>query len=143
MKKIVLISCVSKKKEYKTKAQELYGSTLFKYSLSYGRSLNPDKIFILSALHGLVELDQEIEPYNVTLTNLAKKERVQWGKKVIEQLKNHSDIKNDTFIILAGKLYSDPIEDYLENIEYPLVGLKIGERLSFLKNGLKNDNSNC
>jgi len=49
MKKIVLISCVSKKLHHKSKAQDLYVSSLFLKNLQYAKSLNPDKIFILSA----------------------------------------------------------------------------------------------
>lgn len=75
MKKIVLISCVSKKGNKKAKAKDLYMSSLFINSLAYAYSLNPDKIFILSALHHLLDLDQEIEPYNVTLTRLPKERR--------------------------------------------------------------------
>jgi hypothetical protein len=68
MKRIVLISCVSKKGNKKAKAKDLYKGPLFTNSLAYGQKLNPDKTFILSALHHLVYLVQEIEPYDVTLS---------------------------------------------------------------------------
>ena len=58
MKQIILIACVSKKGDLKTKAEELYKSPLFKSSLAFAKNLNPDKIFILSALHHLLELDE-------------------------------------------------------------------------------------
>ena len=67
---IVLISCVSKKQNHSTPAQNLYISPLFKMSLKYAEKLKPDKIFILSAKYHLLPLDKEIEPYDVTLTNL-------------------------------------------------------------------------
>ena len=67
MAKIVLISCVSKKLSHKSKAQELYISPLFRKNIQYAKSLNPDKIFILSAKYGLIKLEEEIEPYNKTL----------------------------------------------------------------------------
>ena len=51
MKTIVLISCVSKKKAQKAKAEELYESPLFVKSLAYAKSLKPDSIYILSAKH--------------------------------------------------------------------------------------------
>lgn len=146
MKKLVLISCVSKKGKQKAKARDLYESPLFKNSLSYAESLNPDKIFILSALHHLLDLDTEIEPYNVTLAQvskskrdndqelkvLTKEEKIRWGEEVIEQLKKVSNLKDDKFIILAGKSYIEPIREKLENIEEPLKGLTQGKRLSFL-----------
>jgi len=137
MKKIILISCVSKKGDKKTKAKDLYKSPLFVKSLAYAQKINPDKIYILSALHHLLELDTEIEPYNLTLNNMTKSNKTNWGKIVIEQLKKVADIKNDKFIILAGQNYLAPIQNCLTNIETPLNGKKIGERLQFLTNQLK------
>jgi len=127
MKRIVLISCVSRKGTTKSKARELYKGPLFTSSLAYGISLNPDKIFILSALHQLLNLDTEIEPYNVTLSNIPKskrkadlkiltsKEKIEWGKKIIGQLKIEADLEKDEFIILAGQEYIKPIEGYIIN----------------------------
>ena len=57
-KTIVLIPCVSKKLNYGAKAKDLYISPLFKYSLAYARKLNPDMIYILSAKHRLVDLNE-------------------------------------------------------------------------------------
>lgn len=87
MKRIILISCVSKKREHKTKAKYLYQSTLFKYALKYAQKFTPDKIYILSALYGLVELDEEINPYNKTLNKMKKIEKQEWSNKVLNQLK--------------------------------------------------------
>jgi len=144
MKRIVLISCVSKKGTAKAKAKDLYKGPLFANSLAYGISLKPDKIFILSALHYLLDLDKEIEPYNVTLSNVPKgkrkaglkilssTEKKEWGKKVLEQLEKVTDIKKDTFIILAGQSYIKPIAS-LSNIEEPLKGVVQGKRPGKLK----------
>lgn len=137
MKKIVLISCVSKKGNRKAKAKDLYESPLFVKSLAYGQKLSPDGIYILSAHYHLLDLDTEIEPYNRTLNKMSKNDSINWGKKVIEQLKEVADIKKDKFIILAGKNYLTPIQDSLVNVEAPLDRLKIGERLQFLTNELK------
>ena len=61
MAKVVLISCVSKKLLHKSMAQDLYVSPLFQKNLQYAKSLNSDKIFILSAKYGLLKLNEEIE----------------------------------------------------------------------------------
>ena len=137
MKKIVLLSCVSKKGNQKTKAKDLYESSLFTKCLAYGQKLKPDDIYILSAKHHLLDLDTEIEPYNLTLNKMSKSDRTNWGKKVIEQLQKVADIEKDKFIILAGQNYLTPIQNSLTNIETPLNGQKIGERLRFLTNELK------
>ena len=44
MKKILLISCASKKLEVKAKAADLYKSALFKLNLKYARKLKADDI---------------------------------------------------------------------------------------------------
>ncbi len=145
MKKIVLIACVSNKRPSKSKAKDLYISPLFKYSLAYAYSLNPDKIYILSALHYLLDLETEIEPYNVTLSNIPKakikeglkvlnrEEKAIWGEKVVDMLSKHADLQNDQFIFLAGQEYIMPIKPSLTNSDDKLKGMGIGQRISFLK----------
>lgn len=149
MKRIVLISCVSKKGQIKAKAKDLYISPLFTYSLAYAYSLNPDKIFILSALHHLLDLDKEIEPYNVTLSNVPNNkrkpglivlnsiEKKEWGEEVIKMLSQQSDIQKDFFIILAGQEYIKPIKNYIKNLDDRLNGLRQGERVKYLKSKMK------
>lgn len=147
MKKIVLISCGSKKMNTKTKAKDMYQSPLFKYSLQYAFKLNPDKIFILSALYGLLDLETEIEPYDVTISNvslqnrlkkpqlkvLSKNEKIEWGKKIVDKLAISSNIEKDVFIVLAGLEYVKPIIPYLPNIQEPLKGIGLFDRISHLK----------
>lgn len=134
MKTIVLLSCVSKKKSYATRAEDLYESTLFKYALKYAKMQNPDKIYILSALHGLVELDQILKPYNVTLNKIKTAERKIWSQKVIGQMKDKNiDLTNDHFIILAGEMYRKYLLPYFDKYTIPMLGLPIGKQLQFLK----------
>ena len=147
MKRIVLISCVSRKGMTKAKAENLYKGPLFINSLAYSKSLKPDKIFILSALHGLLDLNKEIEPYDVTLSYispeirkkkpnlkvLTKSEAKIWGNAVLEQLSKIADLKKDKFIILAGQAYIEPIKNGLTNIDEPLKNVVQGKRPGKLK----------
>jgi cytoplasmic iron level regulating protein YaaA (DUF328/UPF0246 family) len=147
-KTILLIACVSKKGKIAAKAKDLYISTLFKSSWKYGMGLKPDKTFILSALYGLLDPERIIEPYNVTLSNVSEKNRSNdlkvltkteknaWGAIVIEQLSQEADMKNDHFIVLAGKEYIKPIQPRIIHLSNPLEGLGLGKRVQFL-----NDNS--
>jgi hypothetical protein len=131
---IILISCVSKKLDHEAKAKDLYISTLFKYSLAYARKLNPDYIYILSAKHGLVDLNEYIEPYNETLNEKKVHEVKEWSKKVVNQMNEKHDLDKDKFIFLAGSKYRKYILPYLKNYDIPLEGLGIGKQLAFLKN---------
>jgi len=142
MKRIALISCVSKKLPRRAKARDLYTSTLFKLSYQYAKSLNPDKIFILSAKYGLLNPEQEIEPYNETLNLKSTKEIKQWAQKVLTDLKKKTDISNDKFIFLAGNNYRKFLTPYMKNYEVPLKGLPIGKQLSKLKSLLRSVSNN-
>jgi len=137
--KIVLISCTSRKREYKTKAKYLYDrSPLFRKSLEYARLLNPAKIFILSAKYELLDLEREIEPYDITLSNvpkkvrtkkpnlkiLSKEERKIWSKNVINQLNKKTNLKRDMFIFLAGRNYREFLVPHITNYNIPMEHIK-------------------
>ncbi len=58
-------------------------------------------IYILSAKYGLLDLDTEIEDYNVTLKIMQSDEIKSWAKKVLEQLAAKTNLKQDHFVFLA------------------------------------------
>jgi cytoplasmic iron level regulating protein YaaA (DUF328/UPF0246 family) len=131
--KIVLISCVSQKQDCRTKAGDMYTSPLFIKCMQYAKSiLNPDKIFILSAKYGLLPLDKEIDPYNVTLLTMKREDRRKWADMILSQLKAVCNINSDNFIFLAGKKYYEDLMHYLPNHSIPMEGLAIGKMLQWL-----------
>ena len=132
MKNIVFISCVSKKLDGKSTAENIYISSLFKKNLAYAKSLKPHKIYILSAKHGLLKLTDEIEPYNKTLNTMRSSEILEWSKKVIYQIKSVADLKNDKFTFLAGEKYRKYLLPELSIVKIPMKGLRIGEQLKWL-----------
>jgi len=139
MVKIALISCVSKKLDHKAKARELYISPLFRYNLKYALSLNPDKIFILSAKYGLLDLNKEIEPYNRTLNKMSSKEIKEWTNFVLNKLRKLTDLNKDEFIFLAGNNYRKYLLPHIANYKIPMKGLSIGKQVGYLKKKVKND----
>ena len=134
--KIALISCASKKADKKSRAKDLYNSPLFKLNLSYAAKI-ADKTFILSAKYGLLELEQEIEPYNLTLNNMKDEDIKEWASRVLEQLKQKANLESDEFIFLAGEKYRRHLVSNLKNYKVPMQGLGIGKQLKFLKDNLK------
>lgn len=133
MKKIVLISCVSKKLPHEARAEDLYISPLFKFNLRYAKQLNPDAIYILSAKHGVLELDVKIDPYDITLNEMRVAERRAWSEKVLAQLAMHADLQRDHFVFLAGQNYRKYVVPHLVSFAAPLEGLRIGRQLQKLK----------
>jgi len=134
--RIALISCSKLKKTYKCRASELYSaSTLFSLSHEYAKA-NADRVYILSAKHGLVGENEMIEPYNETLNEKSPSERQAWSRMVLNQLKQVCDIQRDEFIILAGKHYYEYLLPYLPNTALPLGKLSLGKRIEFLQRNL-------
>ncbi len=132
-KRIVLISCVSQKLPHRAKAKDLYISTLFKLNLRFAEKLNPDGVYILSAKYGLLNLEQEIDPYEQTLNNMRANEVKRWANQVIEQIKKICVIEETEFVFLAGEKYRKYLLPHLNNVQIPLKGLRIGEQLQMLK----------
>lgn len=67
-KRIVVIPCGGKKLDKPAPAAELYIGSMFADTLRTARHMTSDEnIRILSAKHGLITLDQIIEPYDVTM----------------------------------------------------------------------------
>ena len=133
MKKIVLVSCVSKKNRGTHKAKDLYASPLFRKAYEYAESLNPDKIFILSAKYHLLDPEAIVEDYNKTLNTFSAADRKEWANVVLEQ---------DEIIFLAGKKYWQEIIESgkVKKYERPYLdnNLKgIGYILKFLNDALK------
>lgn len=136
MAKIVLLSCTKSKLDKPAPAQELYSpSPTFQKTLEYGKQLKPDKMYILSAKHHLVPLDKKLAPYDLTLKDMKKDEKEKWGQIVMKQMKEKGINPNkNTFIFLTGTEYMKPLLEYIpeQNIETPLEGLKMGERMKWL-----------
>ena len=134
MAKIVILSCTKSKTDHRAPAQELYSaSPMFKKTLAYGKSLEPDKMFILSALHHLVPLNKELDPYDKTLKEMPKDEKEKWGEETMKQMKSAGlDLSKDKFIFLTGSEYLKPFRNYITNLETPMEGRRLGERLKWL-----------
>lgn len=129
MKRVVLISCVSKKLPYKAEAEKIYISPLFKKQLAYARKLNPDGIYILSAKHGLLDLRDEIEPYNVTLNKMSTAEIKSWSINILDELNRRFDLKQTHITFLAGVNYRKFLIGEIKYFDIPFEGLTIGRLL--------------
>lgn len=138
---IGLVACSAQKLERPAPARELYCSPLFRKSLAYAER-RCERVYVLSASHGLVELDTVVSPYDRRLGG--KKEREAWGRRVASTLidRHGRDVE---YLVLAGRDYADPLVTGLrthdgfhedgwrgvarERIVQPLAGLQVGDRL--------------
>lgn len=134
---IVLIACAAQKRDHAIAARNLYTSNLFQKNLTFANALSPDAIYILSAKHGLLSLDERVEPYNETLNSKSASERRAWAKRILEQLERVTDFQKDRFTFLAGEKYRESLLPLLPNSSVPMKGLKIGQQLKFLNTHLR------
>jgi len=131
--KIVLISCVAKKRKVKSLAKDMYISPLFKGAYKYAKKIKADKIYILSAKYGLLEENDVIEDYNETLNTKSAPEIKEWSVKVLTSLSQKTDLQTDKFIFLAGEKYRKYLIENIRHVSIPLEGLGIGKQLAFYK----------
>lgn len=129
---IVCIPCVKSKNTYACEAQNMYVSSLFCKSMAYAKSLNPKKIFILSAKYGLLNLEDVIEPYEQTLKNMSSSAKMKWAETVIEKMRQETDLNKDTFVFLTGKSYRENILPHIKHFSVPMDRLSFGRQLQWL-----------
>lgn len=79
-----LIACGRSKAEGPARARDLYVGKPTQRVLAEAESQG--RTFILSALHGLVDPDEVIEPYDLALDDLTTPEKIAWATKVRAQL---------------------------------------------------------
>ncbi len=137
--RIALISCTSKKKQYKCTASELYSeSPRFKLEYQYAKKRNCDEVYILSAKHGLISEFEIVEPYNETLNDKSTEKRKVWSLNVLNQMKNKFDLDENEFIILAGINYNKYLIPHLKKYELPLKGKSLGNWIPELRRLIEN-----
>ena len=134
---VVLLSCVKSKRSYRCKAGDMYTSPLFRKMMAYARSLKPKSIFILSAKYGLLGPEDTIEPYEQTLKTMKSGERRVWAQRVLSELRKHSSLEEDRFVLLAGSPYRENLVSHLKHYEVPMEGLTFGKQLQWLEQRLQ------
>ena len=130
----LLLGCVATKCANRARAKDMYCSQLWlgrrRYAESTGRPW-----FILSALYGLAEPDQPLDPYNLALTDLAADDRRRWGEGVVAELAARLTLGGAVFEVHAGNPYRVAIEEPLRRsggrMSVPLAGLGLGQQLAW------------
>jgi len=79
---IALVGCSGPKLKTPSPARQLYTSQLFRATLALAERRH-DIVYVISAKHELVALDQVVAPYDLTMADIAKEWRVIWGMRAI------------------------------------------------------------
>lgn len=129
---IVIIPCGSKKRQHETRAENLYVGSYFKMNLKWAKSVTSDEqIYILSAKHGLLKLNQKIKPYEQYMGKP--------GSISIETLQKQIlalNLVNKTIIALGGSNYINALQKTGLQIKTPVAGFPMGKQIQLLKKNL-------
>jgi len=125
--KVLLIACGATKLDHPAPAADLYTGSLTRAAIRHARAQS-SPWYIVSALHGLVEPAQVLDPYNVSIADLDRDYRPIWARQVAGRLALlHPDC--DVVEAHLGAVYLRALRPFLPRVEDSLVGLGIGHRL--------------
>lgn len=145
--KLALIGCGAAKEPGVLPAKDKYSSNYFNLKWDYG-DVVCDKQRIVSAKYGLIEPDEEIDDYDVTVRDMNAEDRENWGARVGRELTStvtSFELDEDELPVeihlLLGSAYQEPIMEDLLWLEaqgcelvYPFEDTSgIGEQMSVLK----------
>ena len=134
---VICLSCGKSKRNRSAAAKDMYVSALFTKMLAFAESLHPKKIYILSAKHGLLNLDDVIDPYEQSLKNVPKRARSLWAEDVVRKMRQEVDLDNDSFVFLAGMPYRENLVRHIKKYSVPMEGLSFGRQLQWLTGQLR------
>ena len=135
---LALISCTKKKADRRCSARELYSaSPFFRKALSVAEAVS-DKVYVLSAKHGLVDLSERLSPYEKTLSGAPRKIQKDWAEKVYASLKRSRPYREaGTILWFAGMDYRRYLIEKVrvdgKRSVVPLEGLPQGAQRARLK----------
>lgn len=145
-KRIYLVGCGKSKRSETSPARDLYTGHLFRKSYQLASQVaarNDGVVYILSAMHGAINPDDPIAPYDLALSDLTESLRCAWGRNVAEFFDTVYDLSQLRFTILAGRPYVEAVRaGVVERLGYsipvhdPMKGMQIGRRLQFLNHEL-------
>lgn len=93
MTPLVVLACGAQKRPEASPALELYTGPLFASARRWALSITSrDRIFVLSALHGLVPADQVLEPYD---------QRIKPTRETVDRVVDQADALD----LFAGPVY--------------------------------------
>lgn len=130
---LCLLSCGKSKLPHAAKARDLYTGCLFRDALAYATHPGRfDDVRILSAKHGLLTLDQVVEPYDLKLSSLDRAARAHLTAAVgrsLAALWTPELLRPWCVDVLAGQPYIDVVHAALDGERFqprPCVNILLG-----------------
>ena len=121
---IVIVACGTKKRKEKSPAWKLYTGSYFQLCLRCASKWAKRKdIYIISAKHGIVTLDTELEPYD---THITSEDAVDIN--VIKSQMKRFELFGKHVVVFGGNDYVEVIQKVIPDAKAPLQELKIKDK---------------
>lgn len=135
---MIVVGCGKRKLAVKAPARELYTGSLFRMARRYAEA-SGQTWGVLSAEYGLVWPKEELVPYEKPLA-LRGRDLEAWALRAAARCAG-SLSKGEEVVLLMGHPYALPFGAALGLIGHasqePLLGLGLGQRLKWLKEGVR------
>ena len=132
---LVLVGCVKEKLPGRHCAKELYTSPLFAWRRRRAEAVGCPW-FVLSAKHGLVGPDEEVDSYDFKLATQGASTRRRWSEDVLKAIQQRfGEVRGKRVEIHAGAAYRDSglvqgLRSAGAQVAVPLEGIALGEQLA-------------
>jgi hypothetical protein len=121
---LVIIGCGADKRDVPSAAGQLYTGAHFRMCLATALAIaDRGDVLILSALYGLLRLDDLVAPYDLTM---GERGAVKAGELFLQAAA--LDVAGRPVIALCGRAYADVLAQVFADVRRPLAGLGIGEQ---------------
>jgi len=126
---VIIIPCGFKKRRCACRAKQLYQGPYFLSNLRWALSVcHEHSIFIFSAKHGLLCLDDQVEPYNLKMGDPGSIK-----PDVIREQAKSKNLFQERLYAVGGKNYLNALSQAGLKFSAPVAGLSMGRSMSSLK----------
>lgn len=132
---LIVITCGSRKLDHPAPAGELYTGAYHRACRRAAEALAPRRLLILSSAHGLLGVDDMVEPYDIAF---GAADSI-GPEQLAAQARERGLLDLDTVVVLAGAKHFRLARSVWPHAQNPLTGLGgMGHQISYL-NALAKD----
>ena len=126
---LIVIPCGSRKLGHAARAAEMYIGSYHRSCRRAAEALRPDRLLILSARYGLLDLDDVIEPYD---TPHGAADAVA-PPLLLDQARRYEILHRDPVVALGGARHVELVRTVWPHVRTPLAGTRgMGEQMAKL-----------